>query len=191
MAAICSSRISIRRCAPSTFIKAIAVSDSTSSRTAVRWIAATSRPACPAAMRASRFPNQLEGLADLQRCLGGLCPQIDARTEGIVLFVGHLRIKQSPCLDTLTARDADVALSRGETRARGKCACKRVPHRQGLRMRGARQPGANQKCGHARDLRDCLAKHENDRDERRRLSACALREHVQVRCLGGGVSNPG
>ena len=47
----------MRRCAPSTLRKAIAVSDSTSSLIALRWIAATSMPAAPAAIRASRLPN--------------------------------------------------------------------------------------------------------------------------------------
>lgn len=47
----------MRRCAPSTLRKAIAVSDSTSSLMALRWIAATSTPAAPAAIRASRLPN--------------------------------------------------------------------------------------------------------------------------------------
>ena len=125
MAATCSSRIWIRRCSPSTLRKAIAVSDSTSSRTALRWIAAASMPACPGGDPRVALAEQLEDLADLQRRLGRLRAAIDAGTERIVLFVGQFRIEQRTGLDAPARRDADVALRRGQPRACGERARQR------------------------------------------------------------------
>ena len=126
MAAICSSSICIRRCAPSTLRKAIAVSDSTSSRTALRWIAATSMPASPAAIRASRLPNSSKAWLICSVVSADLRAAIYAGPERIVLFIAQLRIEQRAGLDALARGDADIALRRRQPRAGGQRARERA-----------------------------------------------------------------
>ena len=111
--------------------------------------------------RNARLPlaEPFERLADLQRCLRRLRPPKFARTEGIVLLVGQLRIEQGSGLDALTRRDADVPLGRGETGARGKRPTERIPHGEGLGMRVTGEPWADQKCRCTRKMRDRFAKH--------------------------------
>ena len=120
MAATCSSRIWIRRCAPSTLRKAIAVSDSISQPDALRWIAAASMPACAGRDPRVALAEQLEELADLQRRFGRPRPAVDSGAERIVLFVGQFGIEQRTGLDALARRDADVALGRRQPRACGE-----------------------------------------------------------------------
>ena len=163
IAAICSSRIWMRRCAPSTLRKAIAVSDSTSSRIALRWIAATSMPACARGNSRLALAEQLEGLADLQRGLGRFGAAIDAGAERIVLLVGQFRIEQRAGLDALARGDADIALRRRQARACGQRARERGAHRQGLGVSVLRQPGADENRHRARKARGSpSARHEGD-----------------------------
>lgn len=74
-----------------------------------------------------------------------------AGPEGIILFVGQLRIEQRAGLDALTGGDPDVALGCGQPRAGGESSLQRAFEREGLRMRRSGQPRADEQCRRARE----------------------------------------
>ena len=131
--AICSSKISMRRCRLMMVMNAIAVSDSTSSRVARRCQTAAPMPASPAAIRASRLPPEFDELAELQIGLGRSEALVRSRPERIVEFERYLRIGKHAGLNSEAARDADIALGRGQPRIRRQRALERLRQRDGAR----------------------------------------------------------
>ena len=149
IAATCSSRIWIRRCSPSTLEKRDRGlrQNLQPDRLALdsRGLDAGLAGGDPRIALAEQF----EDLADLKRGLGRLRAAIDARPEGIILLVGQFRIDQRAGLDALAGCDADVALGGRQARTGGERALQRGLQAEGLRMRHADQPRADQQGQHA------------------------------------------